>query len=73
MFIKNYIRFFLKRYGHNFREMREMTQLSQLDVVKKVHCSQAVISHIENGYYLPSPSFEKELLDFYNHFKEDNK
>ena len=72
MIIKNYIRFFLKRYGYNFREMRELTHLRQIDVAKKLGCSQAVISHIETGYYLPSASFEKELLDFYKELKEDN-
>lgn len=64
--VKTAIRFYLKRYGHDFRVMREDLGLTQFEVAKKLLCSQAIISHIEMGYYLPSPAFEQELLDLYN-------
>ena len=69
--IKAAIRLYLKSYGYHLRVMREATGLRQKEVAKKLYCSQAIISHIESGKYLPSPDFEQRLVDFYEYMKED--
>lgn len=62
---KKQIRDFLKEYGKNFRLLRTRKKLSQLRVAQFVGVSQAIISHIECGYFLPSPELESTLIDLY--------
>jgi ribosome-binding protein aMBF1 (putative translation factor) len=65
--VKTVIRRILRKYGNSFREKREVAELTQLEVAKRLHCSQAIISHIEAGLYLPSEKFERELTELYEH------
>lgn len=45
---------FLKDYGNYFKQLRLKAKLTQDEVAKSIGCSQAIISHIECGYMLPS-------------------
>ena len=62
---KYQVRVFLYAYGKNFKEMREKTKLTQLQVANFIGCSQAIISHIECGFMLPPPYIEEALNKFY--------
>ena len=64
--LKSAVRSFLKRHGYGFRLMREEAKLTQLEVARRMGCSQAIISHIEQGFFLPSESFEEELNNLYS-------
>ena len=63
---KELARKYLRRYGNDFKTMREISKLSQIEVAKRLKCSQAIISHIETGQMLPSKKFEQELISLYN-------
>lgn len=59
------IRSYLAKYGQKLRPERERTGLSQRDVAEDIGISQAIISHIECGMYLPSEHLERKLLNEY--------
>lgn len=59
------MRSYLARYGQKLRAERERTGLTQLDVAKDIGITQAIISHIECGKYLPSEHLESKLLREY--------
>lgn len=66
------IREYLKQYGARLRDMRIKAKLTQLDVARFIGISQAIISHIECGFFLPSDELESALLDVYNNQLTNN-
>ena len=60
------IREYLKEYGARLRDMRIKSKLTQLEVAQFIGVSQAIISHIECGFFLSSDKLESALLDIYN-------
>ena len=49
------IRAFLISYGDSVRIARLKANMTQLALSRLIPCSQAIISHIEQGYMLPPP------------------
>ena len=49
------IRTFLSAYGDRVRTARQNADMTQLELARLIPCSQAIISHIEQGYMLPPP------------------
>lgn len=64
--VKRETRLFLKTYGKHFRDLRLANNLTQVEVAEMVECSQAIISHIENGLMLPPTKIELALIEIYN-------
>ena len=64
--IKSLIRAYLRKYGNELRTKSEIAKVSQIEVAKKLACSQAIISHLETGHFLPSEKFESKLIELYN-------
>lgn len=52
------IRTFLSAYGDRVRAARLNADMSQLELSRLIPCSQAIISHIEQGYMLPPPHIQ---------------
>ena len=67
--MKDEVRAFLKEYGDNFKKLRYMANLRQVDVAAQIRCSQAIISHIECGYMLPPHHIEEALLQLYKKYE----
>ena len=62
---KSKVRKYLKDYGARLRKMRLAAKLTQIKVAQLVGISQATVSHIECGFFLPSDELESALLDIY--------
>lgn len=56
---------YLRRYGEHLREQRRLRNLTQIEVAKLLHISQAVVSHIETGQMLPPKTIENALIKLY--------
>jgi transcriptional regulator with XRE-family HTH domain len=56
---------YLSEQGTRFREKRLQANLTQLEVAHLLNISQAIISHIETGRFLPSKDLEEDLLEIY--------
>lgn len=65
------IRAYLLQYGKKFRKLRKQAEFTQLQAAQCVQCSQAIISHIECGYFMPPPRLEKALLELYQQAQKD--
>ena len=52
------VRSILRGYGAHMRRLRLGAQLSQLQAAHIVGVSQAIISHIECGYFIPPNSLK---------------
>lgn len=59
------VRRYLAEYGESMRKKRKAKNLTQDNVAAECHISQAIISHIECGCFMPNKSLEKKLLEFY--------
>lgn len=57
---------FLKVYGQRLQNKRKEAELTQSQVARLVKVSQAIISHIENGLYLPPVELEEAILKLYD-------
>lgn len=55
------IRSFLISYGNSVRNARLKANMTQLQLARLIPCSQAIISHIEQGYMLPPPHILKAI------------
>lgn len=64
------VRDFLIRYGEYFRSQRKKCELTQLQVANAIGISQAIISHIEQGYMLPPQEIEDSLIELLEYGKE---
>ena len=60
--MKEETREYLKSYGKMMRLLRKRRNLSQKEVAESVGVSQSIISHIEQGYYLPPGGVEEKLF-----------
>lgn len=60
---KSLLRTCLRSYGESFREARIKANLTQLELAHKAGISQAIISHIECGFFMPSSEIESLLFD----------
>ena len=56
-------RSYLIAYGDSVRTARNKAKLSQAKLSRLIPCSQAIISHIEQGYMLPPPYFKSTTRD----------
>ena len=59
--MKDDCRKWLKNYGDLLRKARKELGMSQLELARKLGCSQAIISFIECGYMLPPLDLEEGL------------
>lgn len=57
------IRKFLISYGDSVRTARLKANMTQLKLARLIPCSQAIISHIEQGYMLPPPYISKAICE----------
>lgn len=55
------IRDFLISYGNSVRNARIKANMTQVELSQLIPCSQAIISHIEQGYMLPPPHILKAI------------
>lgn len=56
---------YLSEQGARFREKRLQANLTQLEVAHLLNISQAIISHIETGHFLPPENLEESLIKIY--------
>ena len=52
---------YLISYGESVRTARNKAKLTQIALSRLIPCSQAIISHIEQGYMLPPPHILKSI------------
>ena len=56
---------YLSNYGARLRQMRLRANYTQLEVAHLLNISQAIISHIETGHFLPPEDLEESLTEIY--------
>lgn len=56
---------YLSEQGARFREKRLQANYTQLEVAHLLNISQAIISHIETGHFLPPENLEESLIKIY--------
>jgi transcriptional regulator with XRE-family HTH domain len=56
---------YLSDQGARLRQMRLQANYTQLEVAHLLNISQAIISHIETGHFLPPENLEESLIKIY--------
>lgn len=55
----------MKTISQRLSSLREEAGINQVELAKRVGCSNSTISRIENGYRLPTPAMVNRILKFY--------